>query len=159
MSKRRHLIIMAVWVAVLAAAVIVFWDRLFPDGDVAANPVQTQTHAAPLQTRLVGRWRRLDGDYILEVKAVHDDGKVDAAYLNPRPIHVAKAQAITRGGFVTLVVTLQDRGYPGNMYTLTYDPQADRLEGVYYHRGIGQQFDVKFSRLGSAKNDQKETRR
>ncbi len=72
------------------------------------------------------------------------DGKIDATYLNPRPIHVSKAEAITKGGYVIVVVTLQDRGYPGNMYTLTYDPRADHLDGVYHHRGLGKQFDVEF---------------
>jgi hypothetical protein len=90
---------------------------------------------------------RTDGGYVLDIKAVHDDGKIDAAYLNPRPIHVSKAQAITKGGYVVIVVTLRDRGYPGNMYTLTYDAEADRFEGVYHHRGLGQQFDVKFTRF------------
>ena len=127
----------------------------------AVHPVQTQadegsaeTHAPPVLTRLVGRWRRLDGGYILDIKAITDDGKIDATYLNPRAIHVSKAEAITKGGHVIVVVTLQDRGYPGNMYTLTYDPQADRLEGAYHHRGLGRQFEVEFSRLRSAQNTQ-----
>ena len=88
------------------------------------------------------------------VAATNIDGKIDVTYLNPRPIHVSKAEAITKGGHVIVVVTLQDRGYPGNIYTLTYDPDADRLEGVYHHRGLGQQFDVEFSRLRSAQNTQ-----
>jgi len=154
-KKRIHLIIIATWVIVLIAAVVLFRNSLFPDGDNAAErPTRTQaderkteTHKLPELARLVGRWRRNDGGYILDIKAVDDDGKLDAKYLNPREIHVSKAQAITRGGYVIVVVTLQDQGYPGNMYTLTYDPQADRLEGVYHHRGLGRQFDVEFSRL------------
>ncbi len=150
---------MGIWGIVLIAAVVLFRNRLFPDGDDAVvQPAQTQadersaeTHAPPSLTRLVGRWRRLDGGYVLDIKAVHDDGTIDAAYLNPRPIHVSKAEAITKGGHVVVVVTLQDQGYPGNMYTLTYDPQADRLEGVYHHRGLRQQFDVKFTRFGKPK--------
>ena len=149
---------MIIWAGLLIAATALFWDRLFPDGgDAAAQPAQIQadersaeTLAPPSLTRLVGRWRRPDGGYILDIKAVHDDGKIDARYLNPRPIYVSKAEAITKGGHVIVVVTLQDRGYPGNMYTLTYDPQADRLEGVYHHRGLGEQLDVEFSRLRSA---------
>ena len=151
---------MGIWGIVLIATVVLFRNRLFPDGgDVAGQSVQiqadersTETHTPPLRTRLVGRWRRATGGYILDIKAVHDDGKIDATYLNPRPIHVSKAEAITKSGHVVVVVTLQDRGYPGNMYTLTYDPDADRLEGVYHHRGLGQQFDVEFSRLQSAQN-------
>ncbi len=162
MSKRRHLIILALWAALLAMVAVVFWDLVFPGGgDTAAHPPQIQADERSAETlgpqsltRLVGRWRRHDGGYILDIKAVHDDGMIDATYLNPRPIHVSKAEAVTKGGHVIVVVTLQDRGYPGNMYTLTYDPQADRLEGVYHHRGLGQQFDVEFSRLHSAQNTQ-----
>ncbi len=162
MGKGRHFLIMAIWAALLIVAVIVLWDRLFvidepaTDGprQIQADERNAQTHTPQVLTRLVGRWRRLDGGYILDIKAVHDDGKIDATYLNPRAIHVSKAEAITKGGHVIVVVTLQDRGYPGNMYTLTYDPQADRLEGVYHHRGLGQQFDVEFSRLHSAQNTQ-----
>ena len=153
---------MGIWGIVLIAAVVLFRNRLFPGGgDIAAHPAHIQadeqngeTLTPPSLTSLVGRWRRSDGGYILDIKAVHDDGKIDATYLNPRPIHVSKSEAITKGDHVVVVVTLQDRGYPGNMYTLTYDPDADRLKGVYHHRGLGQQFDVEFSRLLSAQNTQ-----
>ena len=148
--------------ALLSVAVVVLWDRLFvtdepaPDGprQVQTDERIAQTHTPEVLVRLVGRWRRTDGGYILDIKAVHDDGKIDATYLNPRPIHVSKAEAITKGGYVIVVVTLQDRGYPGNMYTLTYDPHTDRLEGVYHHRGLRKQFDVEFSRLRSEQNTQ-----
>ena len=36
--------------------------------------------------RLVGRWLRPDGGYILDIKEIQPDGKVVAVYLNPRPI-------------------------------------------------------------------------
>ena len=161
-KQRRHLTIMAVWIALLIVAAFVFRDRIFPAGGDAPAPSANlqageptvETRAAPALPRLVGRWRRATGGYILDVKAVGDDGTVDAAYLNPRPIHVSKAQAITQGGFTVLAVTLQVRGYPGNLYTLTYDPDADVLEGVYHHRGLRQQFDVAFARLPPAPDSQ-----
>ena len=46
---------------------------------------------------LNGRWLRPDGGYILEIKAVDASGKIDAAYFNPKPINIAKAEA-TRDG-------------------------------------------------------------
>ncbi len=161
-KKRRHLAIMIIWMVLLGIAVVVFWARLFQGGGdaevqsalIQADEQISETHAPPSLTRLVGRWRRPDGGYILDIKAVHDDGKIDATYLNPRSIHISKAEAITKSDHVVVVVTLQDRGYPGNMYTLTYNPRADRLEGVYHHRGLGQQFDVEFSRGRSAQNTQ-----
>ena len=153
---------MIIWAALLSVAVVVLWDRLFltdepaPDGlpQMQADERNAQTHTPEVLTSLLGRWQRLDGGYILDIKAVHDDGKIDATYLNPRPINISKAEAITKAGHVIVVVTLQDRGYPGNLYTLTYDPHADRLEGVYHHRGLKQKFDVEFSRMGSAQNAQ-----
>jgi len=153
---------MITWAALLIVAVIVLWGRLFltdepaPDRprQIRVDERSAETHTPEVLTRLVGRWRRPDGGYILDIKAVHDDGTIDATYLNPRPIHISKAEAITKGGHVVIVVTLQDRGYPGNMYTLTYDPHADRFEGVYHHRGLSQQFDVEFSRLPSVQNTQ-----
>ena len=146
---------MGVWVIVLISAMFLFRSRLFPTSDYDSTgqaQIQTdersaETHAPPSLTGLVGQWRRTDADYILDIKAVHDDGKIDVEYLNPRSINISKAEAITKGGFAVLAVTLQDRGYPGNMYTLTYDPDADHLEGVYHHRGLGQQFDVEFTRF------------
>jgi hypothetical protein len=47
--------------------------------------------------KLEGRWRRADGGYVLDIRKVRPDGAIDAAYLNPRPINVSKAQA-TRDG-------------------------------------------------------------
>ena len=159
MHKRRHVIIMVVWAVLLVVAVVVLWDRLFPaDEPTAGTPTALVPADEPMPgtpaalARLVGQWRRLDGGYVLDIQGVHDDGKIDAAYLNPRPIHVSKADAITQGGHVVVVVTLQDRGYPGNMYTLTYDADADRLEGVYHHRGLKQQFNVTFVRASTTPN-------
>ena len=47
---------------------------------------------------LKGRWMRNDGGYILSVKDVDPAGKMDAAYYNPRPINVSKAQTIAGRG-------------------------------------------------------------
>ena len=66
------------------------------------------------------------------------------AYLNPRPINVSKAQAVIKSDQMNLFIELRDRGYPGNYYTLTYNPQNNRLSGVYHHLGLNQDFDVYF---------------
>jgi hypothetical protein len=42
---------------------------------------------------LNGRWLRLDGGYIFEIRAVDPSGKIDGLYFNPRPINIAKAEA------------------------------------------------------------------
>ena len=164
MKKRRHLTIILIWGVLLALTVFAFRDRLFSgEGGTTEKPAPAQSvkpaPEAPAaekqdtskQTSLVGRWRRPDGGYILDIQAVRPDGTLDAKYLNPRPIHISKAKAMSQAGHQVVVVQLQDRGYPGNLYTLTYDPKTDRLEGIYHHRGLNQQFDVKFSRLPSVK--------
>jgi hypothetical protein len=100
--------------------------------------------------KLKGKWVRTDGGYVLEVKHVASDGKIDAAYLNPKPINVSKADASSEAGKMNVFVELRDRLYPGNYYKLTYDAGKDQLAGVYYHLGIGQQFDVIFVRMKKA---------
>jgi hypothetical protein len=97
--------------------------------------------------KLKGKWLRPDGGYVLEVRQVAADGKIDAAYLNPRPINISKAAASSEAGQTKVFVELRDRLYPGNYYTLTYDAAKDQLSGVYHHLGIGQQFDVVFVRM------------
>ena len=96
--------------------------------------------------KLKGRWMRPDGGYILSVKDVDPGGKMDAAYYNPRPINVSKAQAMQEGTTLNVFIELRDTGYPGSTYTLIYDPKTDRLGGVYYQAAIGQRFDVIFVR-------------
>ncbi len=44
---------------------------------------------------LIGRWVRPDGGYTLLIKAVNEDGIIDAEYFNPNPINVSKAQVST----------------------------------------------------------------
>jgi hypothetical protein len=95
---------------------------------------------------LTGRWFRLDGGYVLEIKSVDAAGKMDAAYLNPRPINVAQAQATRDGSTLKVFVELQAYGYPGSTYTLTYDATGDQLCGVYYQAVLQQRFDVCFVR-------------
>jgi hypothetical protein len=95
---------------------------------------------------LAGRWFRLDGGYVLEIRSVDAAGKMDASYLNPRPINVAQAQATRDGSTLKVFVELQAHGYPGSTYTLTYDPTGDQLCGVYYQAVLQQRFDVCFVR-------------
>lgn len=97
--------------------------------------------------KLKGKWLRPDGGYVLDIKSVGSDGNIEMTYLNPNPIHVSKAQVSIKAGKLELFIELTDTGYPGNYYTLTYDVGKDQLVGVYYHLGIGQQFDVIFVRM------------
>jgi hypothetical protein len=95
---------------------------------------------------LLGRWVRLDGGYIIEIRSIGSNGQMDAAYFNPRPIHVAKAVATQSGSSLKVFLELRDVGYPGSTYTLIHKPQKDLLLGIYYHAGTRQRFNVVFAR-------------
>ena len=97
--------------------------------------------------KLNGRWLRPDGGYILEIRAVDASGKIDAAYFNPKPINVAKAEATRDGSAVKVFVELRAPNYPGSTYTLSYDPQQDQLKGNYFQAVEQQNFNVYFVRM------------
>ena len=137
-----------VLLAAVAAGAAGWFNR---DPGTRASAPSASATAAKLpeeaRTRLQGRWLRADGGYVMTIKSVDPDGKVEATYANPRPIHVASAQAAHADGKTTLRVELRDTNYPGNYYTLAYDPALDQLLGVYHHLGVGQDFEVNFTRM------------
>jgi hypothetical protein len=108
-----------------------------------------QRQADPLATyqKLQGRWQRGDGGYIIDIRGVDAAGKLTAAYLNPRPINVAKAEASIVGDTLRVFIELRDVNYPGSTYQLTYEPAADRLTGTYYQAALKESYDVEFSRM------------
>jgi len=140
----------------ILAATTACRTREAPDGaaspPLAASPVAAAPATAPTPSpdRLVGRWLRSDADYTIEIASVAPSGKLDARYLNPGPIHVERAESGMVDGLLRVFLELQDRGYPGSYYTLTYDPGSDSLSGVYHHLGVNQNFDVAFSRIPPA---------
>jgi uncharacterized protein (DUF2147 family) len=109
------------------------------------QPAAAATH--PEFQKLIGKWLRPDGGYILEVRSVAPDGKMEAGYFNPRPINVAKAEVSQDGGSVKVFLELRDVNYPGSTYTLIYDPANDRLTGNYFQAALNQTFDVFFTRV------------
>ena len=98
------------------------------------------------QERLVGRWLRPDGGYILEIRSATSDGKLDAGYFNPNPIHVAHAEWRSKDGKLAMLVELRDVNYPGSTYRLLFDAGQDVLEGTYFQAMEQQMFDVSFVR-------------
>ena len=133
------------------------WQSQHPESPVSGGaPAPTQGSNAPVAAarietgfqKLTGRWLRPDGGYILEIKSVDDrSGKMEAAYLNPKPIHVAKAEATREGAGLKIFVELRDVNYPGSTYTLAHDPAKDQLAGIYYQAALQQQFEVVFERM------------
>jgi hypothetical protein len=98
------------------------------------------------EQRLTGRWVRPDGGYILELKEIAKDGSLKAAYFNPRPINVAKAELSRKDGKLMIFIELRDVNYPGSKYNLQYDPNTDRLIGTYFQAVQGETYDVEFVR-------------
>lgn len=96
---------------------------------------------------LKGRWLRPDGGYIFEIRAVDPSGKIDALYLNPRPINIVKAEATRDGSKLNVFVELRAPNYPGSTYTLVYEQKLDQLRGIYFQAALGQSFDVYFVRV------------
>ena len=95
---------------------------------------------------LPGKWFREDGGYLLEIKTVDAGGKLEAAYFNPRPISISKAEASRDESKIKVFVELRDENYPGCTYNLTYDSEKQLLQGVYFQAALQQSFDVVFTR-------------
>lgn len=95
---------------------------------------------------LLGKWRRPDGGYVIDITGVDADGRMDAGYFNPHPIHVSRAEASMEEDVLQVFIELKDKGYPGSTYTLTYDAQRDALSGIYFQAALEQSFEVVFVR-------------
>jgi hypothetical protein len=159
-SKRNNTGAAFTVVALIALAALgVWWWRTRPTGappivipvaDAPATnspPPAAGTAAKPGFQKLVGKWQRPDGGYVIEIKSVDADGKLDAAYFNPNPIHVARTQAAIDGTVLKVFIELRDVNYPGSTYTLAYEPDGDQLKGIYYQAVEQQSFEVNFVRM------------
>jgi hypothetical protein len=122
-------------------------DTPLPSQAPETNAVPAAAVVSPELAKLVGKWERPDGGYILEIKSVDASGKLEAGYYNPDPINVARAAALRDKGTNKVFVELRDANYPGCTYTLTHDPQSDQLYGQYYQAAMQQTFDVVFARV------------
>jgi len=107
----------------------------------------TATKPSPQLEQLKGKWERPDGGYILEIRGVESDGKMDAGYFNPSPIKVSRAVTYREGGKTIVFVELNDVNYPGCTYKLTFDPEHDQLFGQYFQASMQQTFDVTFAHV------------
>jgi hypothetical protein len=118
------------------------------------SPTGPQTNAAPATEtvsseliRLVGKWERSAGGYLLEIKSIGPGGQADATYFNRKFVHIFRAVAWRDKGVVNLVIELRDENYPGSIYTLKYNPQSDQLAGQYFQAATHMSFGVTFTRM------------
>jgi len=154
-SKTRQFVAMTMSIVTLAAVVAVaVWIMRSqpaasrqPAAPVASNtPAAAANAGAPFQA-IIGKWLRPDGGYVLQIASADENGKLEAAYFNPNPIHVGRAHALRDGSALKVFVELNDVNYPGSTYTLAHDPASDQLSGIYYQAALGQRFEVVFERL------------
>ncbi len=115
----------------------------------SAKPSAASGHVANSSavTNLAGKWLRPDGGYVLDIRSATEDGKLDAGYLNPRPINVSQATWRRSDELgLAVFVELRDKGYPGATYKLYYRAADDKLVGAYTQPAADQTFDVEFVR-------------
>jgi hypothetical protein len=113
------------------------------------SPSPTELETQTLFKALPGRWVRVEGGYVIAIKAIDTDGRLDASYANPRPLPFYTAVATSEGGVLKLFFELRAGGYGGSTYTLNYDAASDRLVGVYDQVVVKQKFNVVFVRAKS----------
>ena len=99
--------------------------------------------------KVLGKWLRSDGGYVLEIRGADLSGVLDAAYFNPKSIHVSRAIWMQGAEGFQVVIELNDVGYPGATYVLSHDAQSDRLVGKYNQPAMQQSFDIDFVRQPS----------
>ena len=142
-----HMIILVLLTLGVFAAMAVFISHSRHTGAQSTAPAARSLRHPKGFDRLKGRWLRPDGGYVLEIKSIDADGKMAAAYFNPRPINVSRAEAALEGTTTKVFIELRDVNYPGATYNLTYDAEKDQLQGVYFQPALQQSFDVFFVRM------------
>ena len=109
------------------------------------SATETATMPSPDMLALQGRWIRTDAPYVIELSHAKG-GSLQAAYFNPKPIHVGKTETAQQGGVVQVLIELQDVNYPGSTYVLSYDRTQDMLKGIYFHPVSKQSYEIGFVR-------------
>ena len=125
---------------VLSACII---SSLLITSTVSATEIATMP--SPDMLALQGRWIRTDAPYVIELSHAKG-GSLQAAYFNPKPIHVGKTETAQQGGVVQVLIELQDVNYPGSTYVLSYDRTQDMLKGIYFHPVSKQSYEIGFVR-------------
>jgi hypothetical protein len=143
MKKRIGVTVVVLVVVALAAGIA--WLAV-PAGTARSLRSLLGFSSVDLQ-QLKGKWQRADGGYVIDIRGVDAGGKLDAAYYNPRSIHVAKAVAMVDEPVCKVFIELRDVNYPGSTYNLVWDKANDCLRGVYYQAALNQSYEVGFERL------------
>jgi len=147
-AKRKLFVSLGILAGLVIVVVVLLAVKSGPQTErKSAAPAITPRAQELNSQRLIGSWVRTDGGYIIAVRSVDPGGRVDAAYFNPRPINVSRAEAAVKGKTARLFIELRDEGYPGSTYTLEYDSTNDALVGVYFQAVQQQSYNVIFVRF------------
>jgi len=134
-KKHRHAKLLEVpstratsrWAGTIGAAAAIalalgvgVWAFNFAPMSGAAKPVADGAAGNAAFDKLKGRWQRPDGGYVLAINNTAGSGAMDAAYYNPNPIHVAKAEAKRADATLHVFVEPRAPNYHGRTYTLNY---------------------------------------
>ena len=110
------------------------------------SPKQDNSSIEMDPAKLTGRWLRPDGGYVIEILNVHEQGTLEAKYLNPMPINIARAEWKVEDNRLKIFIKFDDINYPGSTYTLDYFPDRDILIGAYFQAVQQQSYYVEFIR-------------
>jgi len=144
-GSSRHLVLALALSLMMASSLCHGAQSTEPPAARESGPAAPEVKAGFDSLR--GRWLRPDGGYVIDISEIDASGKMVAAYFNPRPINVSRAEASREGTVTKVFIELRDVNYPGATYTLTYDPARDQLQGIYMQPALQQSFDVVFVRM------------
>lgn len=150
-SLKRALLLTVVSAVIVLLVLYFMFGRDAADTDPAKDTTpNTETQSIktelPETGRLIGRWIRPDGGYMLEIRNATPDGKLEVGYFNPKPIKVGRAEWVAKDGNLFVMAELQDVNYPGSTYGLEYQPASDQFVGTYYQAVEKSTYDVQFVR-------------
>ena len=143
-------ILIAAGILLAALAAYMFWPSALKsseENNITPTPVASSKVPDVDKEKLVGRWQRTDGGYIIELKNPTQAGLIEAGYFNPNPIHVGKSAWQSKDGRLMIMVELQDQNYPGSLYNLEYQTQVDKLTGTYFQAVERVSYNVEFTRI------------
>jgi hypothetical protein len=106
---------------------------------------EKKSHPQVDPKRLVGLWKRNDGNYLIKITESSRD-LLKAAYFNPNPINVETAKLSLDDRELKVFIKLNDQGYPGCIYELVYDRDQDVLVGTYFQAAKKQTYEIRFRR-------------
>ena len=149
-KNNSNRILIAAGILLAALAAYMFWPSALKsseENNITPAPVASSKVPDVDKEKLVGRWQRTDGGYIIELKNPTQAGLIEAGYFNPNPIHVGKSAWQSKDGRLMIMVELQDQNYPGSLYNLEYQTQVDKLTGTYFQAVERVSYNVEFIRV------------